>query len=1373
MMINNGAICAATALLLLQLIPLCCNAQKPPSQCEGEICHIYPDTFGQLQKVISSNRHIIFNGVEFNVNGSNGFTVIENVSNLTISSAEEEGSIIKCSSESTFGLYLKNNSNISLIGITIKNCAFYIPNHTMQYESISQCNVATLVINTSKHVSLLNVYIEYSPGIALAMFDSVFEEPSTAINNVNYNLTLTHCTISHSRQGSLVIFGTTSVLIERTLISNSSIGIDTYKTDIQIKNVNVSNCTYSSIARGCIMVTERLKMVNSSIMISESNITFIGDKSISWLIVTQSNIYVGEHSMLQFQKFNDTSLYLFYSTLTLNNNSTMIFTQNNASTMVICFQSYMNVSNGSTVSFTNNIVIDGILILWKNYSIKVNGGILLFEKNECKSSQMILAWNTILIWENGSIFNVTHNTIKGDSFMFTRNGGWMKFSDSSAVFSNNSLRDGSAVLIYYESSLILCAAKLLFEDNKCQNDSFLMMAIDVNIKMENLSLLTFTHNKMYNNISSILWIMEAHFIVHESSVVIANNSMTDSTTALAVLMSSFSLNESFVNFVDNAIDSIYRILFYFHESVWTMSSDSELQMFNNTGYGLFTYTNASFSGAVRLVKNTIILDEGIVTAVYSQLWFKGTLEVVGNRGESSAGFSLVDSDMYITGRALFLDNHAANGGAISLISSVMYISPNATVNFTNNYAEHLGGAIYIAEPRTIVVSVEFSTVFSCSIRVLPESSSKSCQIFSLTFNQNKAGTAGNAIYGGRTSACSQCGRNIEDICFYCSIPEGSDLFHYNGVNDSSDLSNFTSDPTRVCFCENDIPDCYKVLINVTLYPGENFNLSLAIIGYGLGTVPGLVIARGNSSREGSPEQSLFGSESEYSQEIRGITCQDVRYSIVSERDREYFALAVDEQSFLKSLEVAQSVVNFKIMKKEGASPMFRFIYDDFFHIPVFVEVDLLACPVGFQLVKGRCICHHIFLENKIDTCFFSNGTALILRSVPYWIGLPNDINSPILIHPHCPFDYCQSKDINITAESPNTQCQYQRSGVLCGSCREGLSMILGSSECRNCSNVYLVSISIFILCGVALVTILTLLNMTVSVGTLNGLILLANFLEANRTAFRPPTSSHTRALISFLDVFIAWLNLDLGIPMCFFDGLTTYVKTWLQFVFPLYILALVGVMIISSNYSTRVTRLFGTNAVSVLATLVLLSYTKILRILITAFSFTTLTGSQDYHSVVWLADGNIKYLEPKHAILFLVALLVFMLLGVPYTVTLIAAPWIQRSRFKWVSVLYNRFKPLFDAYMGPYKDRHRYILDRNAAASKSGSYSAVLQYCQHQHCGWSSTESPPSLPHLFCTHQSHCCIQTIQEQAPECTGNIPSHNPLHLLLLQSLCFKHW
>ena len=31
--------------------------------------------------------------------------------------------------------------------------------------------------------------------------------------------------------------------------------------------------------------------------------------------------------------------------------------------------------------------------------------------------------------------------------------------------------------------------------------------------------------------------------------------------------------------------------------------------------------------------------------------------------------------------------------------------------------------------------------------------------------------------------------------------------------------------------------------------------------------------------------------------------------------------------------------------------------------------------------------------------------------------------------------------------------------------------------------------------------------------------------------------------------FIAWLNLDLDIEVCFYSGLNTYAKTWLQLVF--------------------------------------------------------------------------------------------------------------------------------------------------------------------------------------------------------------------------------
>ena len=184
------------------------------------------------------------------------------------------------------------------------------------------------------------------------------------------------------------------------------------------------------------------------------------------------------------------------------------------------------------------------------------------------------------------------------------------------------------------------------------------------------------------------------------------------------------------------------------------------------------------------------------------------------------------------------------------------------------------------------------------------------------------------------------------------------------------------------------------------------------MGYGLGTVPGSVIARKSDGRMSVFEKNLLGSESQYSQEIGGIECQDLGYSIVSERGREQMALAVDLQSFVLPVVDIESLLDSLFTEKIDYGSQYLVghssIHEEIFYIPVFVDVDLLPCPVGFQLVSGRCVCHKI-LDNNIE------------KHTPYWIGLPNDTNSSILIHSHCPFDYCRLQDINITAEFPNNE----------------------------------------------------------------------------------------------------------------------------------------------------------------------------------------------------------------------------------------------------------------------------------------------------------------------------------------------------------------
>ena len=247
------------------------------------------------------------------------------------------------------------------------------------------------------------------------------------------------------------------------------------------------------------------------------------------------------------------------------------------------------------------------------------------------------------------------------------------------------------------------------------------------------------------------------------------------------------------------------------------------------------------------------------------------------------------------------------------------------------------------------------------------------------------------------------------------------------------------------------------------------------------------------------------------------------------------------------------------------------------------------------------------------------------------------------------------------------------------------SHVFGTSACRECSSLWaLLWVPVIALAGITLVVLLIVLNLTVSVGTINGLIFYANIVRANHATFFPPNTTN-----SFLSWFIAWINLDLGIETCFYNGLDAYVKTWLQFVFPLYIWFLVITIIVLSHYYTLAARLSGRNAVPVLATLFLISYAKLLRIIITVFQSTDLEYPDKSVRKIWLYDGNVDYLTNKHIPLFIAALLL-LLISLPYTAILIFIQYLQHWSSYRVLFWVKKLKPLFDAYTGPYKDKHRY-----------------------------------------------------------------------------------
>ena len=119
----------------------------------------------------------------------------------------------------------------------------------------------------------------------------------------------------------------------------------------------------------------------------------------------------------------------------------------------------------------------------------------------------------------------------------------------------------------------------------------------------------------------------------------------------------------------------------------------------------------------------------------------------------------------------------------------------------------------------------------------------------------------------------------------------------------------------------------------------------------------------------------------------------------------------------------------------------------------------------------------------------------------------------------------------------------------------------------------------------------------------------------------------------------------------------------------------------------------GNNAVPVLATLILMSYSKLLRTITQALMVATVKCEEEIQWNVWSVDGNIDYLSVKHIPLFVVALL-FLLTGLVYTGLVFSSQWSQRysgkccKRSSMDPVV--KLKPFIDAYTGPYKDKYRF-----------------------------------------------------------------------------------
>ena len=562
--------------------------------------------------------------------------------------------------------------------------------------------------------------------------------------------------------------------------------------------------------------------------------------------------------------------------------------------------------------------------------------------------------------------------------------------------------------------------------------------------------------------------------------------------------------------------------------------------------------------------------------------------------------------------------------------SLLYLHPNTRLLLMNNKATHKGGAIYV-DSGEVNGKERHELCFYQLVGYVVDH----MDLPKIIFVNNTAGFAGHSVYGG-----------FDRIC-YLQTPVRNRLKvdDFFTISNQSSMSEMATDPDRLCFCHGLVSNCSTSIqvVDLSVHQGQTVQVNAIAVGRNNhyiehGASPALVIARID------PEYETKLSEGQYGQNLEN-RCSQLTFSVHSSETNVKIQLFVNPRSELAGL----------------------------------LNITILGCPFGFQLQDStypECVCETIIEESG---CTCSIDDLIINCPFEKWIG---NVSSQAIVHHHCPLDYCIS-DRNVHVVAINEQCAFNHSGLLCGECQPGLSLAFGSSKCKECTNLYILLIFPFALAGLGLVLVLFACNLTVSRGTVNGLVYFANVVQVNSSIFI------TQNTPQFFAVFVAWVNLDLGFQTCFYNGMDMYAKAWLQFIFPVYMWLIVAIIVLLSRYSMTVSRLTRDNTVPVLATLFLLSYAKLLRAIITAFSFTYLRYPDGTYIPVWLYDGNVPFTKGKHLALFVAALVAMFGFIIPYTLLLVFSPYLQRwSHYKLLTWV-NKLKPFLDANHGPYKNKIR------------------------------------------------------------------------------------
>ena len=636
-----------------------------------------------------------------------------------------------------------------------------------------------------------------------------------------------------------------------------------------------------------------------------------------------------------------------------------------------------------------------------------------------------------------------------------------------------------------------------------------------------------------------------------------------------------------------------------------------------------------------------------------------------------SGILALDSNIVVGGTVTISNNIGYSGGGLLICqNAVLFFKQGSTLNIESNRVQHSGGGILVEPECSQSKPICFYQFASRNKESFDANS------ISINLINNTAKYAGDQLFGGDVDYCymieSMNDSNMTSLDVYTQLfniqPNSTTL------TNSEMKSSVTSMPRRVSLDNqgqgNDSysTNCYTdMYCSIEVYPGEQFTISAVIVGQLNGLVPGTV------STVIYPRNKIS---------------LDERYAfqrIYNQQRMLMYTVCSKEKNVTLLLKVEQSVDNSVLV-----------------HIPnakkVKIKVMLKKCPIGFELSEQppyQCICNRLFRDYGKNSCNITNHS--IHRSKSTWLGSYREEGGTIVTvySNSCPVNYCKiENNISLHTDSDkidqDEQCLYNRTGFVCGGCPHGMSTELGGAKCgSDCSNYGLFYIMLYFTMIMVAIASMILFNITITEGDISGIIFYANIINIHKNIFFMENS-----FIKPLQDILLYINLEGSVSTCLYKGIDTYIRAWLAYSTPIVLWLITALIIYLSKKSNLIMKLVGKNAVKVLATIILLSYTKLIQTTLTSLNFQTLhtfnTATKELGTIKrWFADANVEYLEGKHIPIFIAGVF-FGALCIGFTASLLCIQQLQKVShfylFSWVI----KFKPFFDAYTGPFSSRARF-----------------------------------------------------------------------------------